>query len=195
MRLLVLVLIAVGIALGLGGWSVQYALARFEGTQALVIGAWHSDRTAGSPTADPYSKARQARSGDLVLGLGEGVAFQARVDTGGRELRRECSYRLEGIYPPARVATLAAYDPEGRLVPVAEGRPGHLVSSNWMRRDDNSALVQVGALPQPGNWLALSGEGPFVLALTFYDTPVSTDSGAAPIPMPYIVRTGCLVDG
>ena len=195
MRLAFLALLALGIALGLGGWSAYAALQRFEGTQTLVVGAWHADRTAGSPTADPYSKARQSRSGDLTLGLGEGVAFQARVDTAGRELRRECSYRLEGIYPPARIATLAAYDFEGRLVPVAEGRPDRLVSSNWMRRDDNSTLVSVGAQPQPGNWLALSGEGGFVLALTFYDTPVSTDSGAAPIPMPYIVRTGCLADG
>ncbi|WP_062208165.1 DUF1214 domain-containing protein [Aureimonas sp. AU12] len=195
MRFALLVLLAIGIALGLGSWSAATMLERFEGSDILVVGPWHADRTAGSPGADPYSKARLARSGNLTLGLGEGVAFQARVDTQGRELRRECTYRLEGAYPPARIATLAAYDFEGRLIRGLEGRPDHLVSLDWMREDDNSAIVSVSAQAQPGNWLATTGDGGFILALTFYDSPISTDSGAAPIAMPLITRTGCLIDG
>ncbi|WP_182085588.1 DUF1214 domain-containing protein [Aureimonas sp. ME7] len=195
MRFLLLTILAIGIALGLGGWSASYMLDHYEGADILVVGPWHADRTAGSPSADPYSKARLARSGNLTLGLGEGVAFQARTDTGGRELRRECNYRLEGAYPPARVTTLSAFEPTGRPMPATEGRPTHLVSLNWMRSDDNRAVISVGALAQPGNWLALEGTGSYVLALTLYDTPVSTDSGAAPIAMPFIVRTGCLADG
>ncbi|WP_062016506.1 DUF1214 domain-containing protein [Aureimonas sp. AU4] len=195
MRFLFLTVLAVAIALGLGTASVVFMLERFEGADALVVGPWHADRTTGSPTADPYAKARLARSGNLTLGLGEGVAFQARVDTANRELRRECAYRLEGAYPPARVWTLAAFDNGGRLIGGDGGRPRHLVSLNLMREDDNSALISIGREARPGNWLANAGTGPFVLALTFYDTPVSTDSGAAPVAMPLIVRTGCLADG
>ncbi|MET0258348.1 MAG: DUF1214 domain-containing protein [Methylobacterium sp.] len=195
MRFLVLTLLVIAIALGLGSWSAAYVLDRFESADTLVVGAWHADRTAGAPDADPYSKARLARSGNLGLGLGEGVAFQARTDSQGRELRRECTYRLEGAYPPARVATLAAYDFGGGLIAPGEGRPDRLVSLDWMREDDNSAVLRVSSQAQPGNWLATAGDGGFVLALTFYDSPISTDSGAAPIAMPLIVRTGCLVDG
>ncbi len=195
MRLVLLTLIALGLALGLGSWSAARMIDRFEGTETVVVGPWHADRTAGSPLADPYAKARQARSGNLTLGLGEGVAFRARVDSQNREMRRECTYRLEGAYPPARVSTLAAYDFEGRLIRAGENRPDHLVSLNWMRDDDNGAVVSVGPLARPGNWLATDGDGGYILALTLYDTPVSTDSGAAPIAMPHIVRTGCRADG
>jgi hypothetical protein len=195
MRFLLLTLLAIGVALGLGTWSAARMLESYEGADIQAVGPWHANRTAGSPTADPYSKARLARSGDLTLGLGEGVAFQARVDTESRELRRECDYRLEGAYPPARIATLSAFDYTGRPVPVAEGRPSQLVSLDWMRADDNRATIAVGPRAQPGNWLAVEGTGGYILALTFYDTPISTDIGAAPIAMPLIVRTGCLVDG
>ncbi len=195
MRFLLLTLLAIGIALGLGTWSADLMLDRYEGADIQIVGPWHANRTAGSPAADPYSKARLARTGDLTLGLGEGVAFQARMDTQGRELRRECDYRLEGAYPPARIATLSAFDGTGRPIAVAQGRPSHLVSLNWMRGDDNRAAIAVGPRAQPGNWLAVEGQGGYVLALTFYDTPISTDIGAAPIAMPFIVRTGCLVDG
>lgn len=195
MRFVLLTIMAVAIALGAGGWSAAWMLERTEAADTLIVGPWHADRSAGSPDADPYSKARLARSGDLTLGLGEGVAFEARVDTAGRELRRECTYRLVGAYPPARIATLAAFDLEGRALTPREGRPERLVSLNWMRDDENRATISVGAGAEPGNWLAVEGRGRFVLALTFYDTPISTDSGAAPIAMPYIERSGCLIDG
>ncbi|WP_062113757.1 DUF1214 domain-containing protein [Aureimonas sp. AU40] len=195
MRFLFLILLTFGLALGLGTLSVAWMIDHFEGTEIVVVGPWHADRTAGSPSADPYAKARQARSGNLTLGLGEGVAFRARVDSDNRELRRECSYRLEGAYPPARIATLAAYDFDGRLIEAGGERPDHLVSLNWMREDDNAAVIAVGPVARPGNWLATAGDGGYILALTFYDTPVSTDSGAAPIPMPHIVRTDCQPNG
>lgn len=195
MRFLFLTFLSLAIALGLGTYSAAWMIDHFEGTETVVVGPWHADRTAGSPAADPYAKARQARSGNLTLGLGEGVAFRARVDSQGAELRRECSYRLEGAYPPARVATLAAYDFEGRLIEAGNERPDHLVSLNWMREDDNSAMIAVGPVARPGNWLATVGDGGYILALTFYDTPVSTDSGAAPIAMPHIVKTDCQANG
>ncbi|MFD2237033.1 DUF1214 domain-containing protein [Aureimonas populi] len=195
MRFLFLALFAATLSIGLGGWSAAVMLARFEGAGAVDVGPWQANRLAGSPQADPYSKARLARDGNLTLGLAEGIAFRARADSAGLELRRECTYRVAGGLPPARVWTLSAFTPDGATIVPAEGRPPWLVSSDLMRDDANGAEILVSGLAQPGNWLALEGGGPFVLALTIYDTPASTSGGASELAMPGIERLGCSVDG
>ena len=195
MRFVVLTILALAIAISGGAWSASTMLDRYEGTGTLDVGPWQADRLAGSPDADPYSRAQAARDGNLTLGLAEGMAFRARVDGAGRALRRDCTYRIAGALPPARVWTLSAFDEVGRAIRPAAGRPGWLVSSALMRDDDNAAVVAVSARAQPGNWLALSGSGGFVLALTLYDTPASTAGGATDVAMPLIERTGCAVDG
>lgn len=195
MPFVLLTILALSIALGGGAWSASVMLDRYEGTGTLDVGPWQADRLAGSPAADPYSRARAARDGNLTLGLAEGMAFRARVDSAGRALRRECAYRLTGDLPPARVWTLSAFDTAGRPVVPREGTPAWLVSSALMRDDANEAVVEIAARARPGNWLALEGSGPFVLALTLYDTPASTAGGATEVSMPAIERTGCVVGG
>ena len=195
MRFLILTILALAIAITGGAWSASIMLDRFEGTGTLDVGPWQADRLAGSPAADPYSRGRLARDGNLTLGLAEGMAFRARLDSSRLTLRRECSYRLTGDLPPARVWTLSAFDTAGRAIRPIEGRPPWLVSSNLMRDDANETVVAVGSRAQPGNWLALEGRGPFILALTLYDTPASTSGGATEVAMPTIERTGCSLDG
>jgi hypothetical protein len=194
MRFLFLAVVALTIAIAGGAWSASVMLERFEGAGSLDVGPWQADRLAGSPAADPYSKARLARDGNLTLGLAEGMAFRAVADSERRALRRECTYRIAGALPPARVWTLSAFDGAGRPI-LERDRPAWLTSENLMRDDANEAPVLVGARPQPGNWLAVSGTGGFVLALTLYDTPASTAGGATDVSMPSIERTGCAVDG
>ncbi|GGD93892.1 hypothetical protein GCM10011390_10750 [Aureimonas endophytica] len=191
MRFLLLVLTAVAIALGLGGWSAKRALDAGAGSGLVRIGVWTADPTAGSVDADPYEKARLSRAGNLTLGIGEGVQFKAAVDAGGTPLRRECSYRLSGELPLARVWTLAAYTPNGRLIQPRAGRPSRLVSHGLMRAEDNSVEIEVAPDARPGNWLAIDGKGPLVLALTLYDTPASTSSGLGRTPMLAVERKGC----
>lgn len=195
MRFLGLTLMALVIALSGGAWSVSLMLDRYEGTGTLDVGPWQADRLAGSPTADPYSRAQAARDGNLTLGLAEGIAFRARLDSLGRPLLRNCTYEVAGGLSPSRVWTLSAFDEAGQAIVPRPGRPGWLVSSSLMRNDANEAPVSVSATARPGNWLALSGSGPFVLALTLYDTPASTGGGAAEVLMPLIDRQGCTVDG
>lgn len=195
MRFLFLALLTVAIALGLGGWSASVMLDRVEGSGSLDVGSWQANRLAGSPSADPYAKARLARDGNLTLGLAEGIAFRARLDDQGRELSRACTYRLTGEVPPSRVWTLSPFAPSGDPIMPSEGRPGWLVSEDLMRDDSNEAVVLVSPQAQPGNWLALGGRGPFVLALTLYDTPASTSGGAAELALPTIERVGCPAHG
>ncbi|MCW4113851.1 DUF1214 domain-containing protein [Aurantimonas sp. MSK8Z-1] len=191
MLYLVSLALALAIALGFGGWSARYALDRSEDVGTESVGPWEANPTAGSVDADPYSKARLARDGNLTLGIGEGIAFRATRDSAGASLLRQCSYRLEGPTPPARVWTLAPFTLEGRLVQARQGQPGWLVSTNLMRREDNGADIAVGPLAAPGNWLSVSGTGAYALSLTLYDTPASSSSGLGELEMPRIVATGC----
>lgn len=55
------VVAVLALALGGGIWSVDYALDSFEGFGELRVGAWRAYPAAGTPDADPYSKARAAR--------------------------------------------------------------------------------------------------------------------------------------
>lgn len=191
MRFLLLLALSLAMALGLGGWSAVWALRRPADFGTETVGPWLADPAAGSLDADPYSKARLARVGNLTLGLGEGIVFRALSDSAGRPLRLDCTYRLAGQMPPARVWTLAAFTPEGRLIQPGDGRPGWLVSQSLLRADDNAVRIAIGPAAMPGNWLAVAGRGPFILALTLYDTSASSSSGGAELEMPSLATEGC----
>lgn len=191
MRFTLLVMIALFIALGLGGWTARWALEESAEIGTVTIGPWVANPSAGAPDADPYSKARLARVGNLTLGLGEGVQFIAQTDASGRPLRRECQYRLSGQAPAARIWTIAPYSLDGRLIQPGAGRVAWLTSNNLMRAEDNSFEIAIGPLARAGNWLATSGSGPLVLALSLYDTPVSAASGVANVVLPALTREKC----
>lgn len=191
MRFIFLVLLALSIALGLGGWSAHWALDQSAEIGTVTIGPWVANPSAGAPDADPYSKARLAKIGNLTLGLGEGVQFTADRDAAGRPLRRECQYRLAGQTPAARVWTIAPYSQEGRLIQPGSGRVAWLTSNNLMRAEDNSFAIAVGPRARAGNWLATAGTGPLVLSLSLYDTPVSAASGVANVELPELTLETC----
>lgn len=192
MRFILLVLVSLSIALGLGGWSANWALEASGDVGTVTVGPWVANPYAGSPDADPYSKARLARLGNLPLGIGEGILFTAHRDSSDLPLRRQCQYRIAGHTPPTRIWTLTPYTPDGRLVQPGAGRSGWLTSHNLMRAEDNSFEVAIGPMARAGNWLATSGEGPLVLALALYDTPASASSGADSLSLPAIELERCL---
>lgn len=194
MRFLFATIVAFVIALVGGGWSAALVMDRFDGAGSLRVGPWEANRLSGSPEADPYSKARAARDGDLTLGLGEGIALRAARDSVGEILQRRCIYRLAGRTPAARLWTLSAFDPEGRALRPSTGRPAGLVSNDLLRSDENDALVHVGPVAQAGNWLAVDGTGPMILALTLYDTPATSSTGGGEISMPTIELVRCVPD-
>ena len=191
MRFTVLVMVAVGIALYLGGWSAKWAVQQSSEIGTVVVGHWQANPFSGAPDADPYSKARLAMVGNLTLGIGEGIQFRSIRDERDRPLRRDCSYVMVGTTPPSRIFTLAAYLPEGRLIRPSAGRPGWLTSNNLMRNDDNAFEIAVGPAARAGNWLATSGTGEMTLVLSLYDTPASAASGASSLSLPTIRRESC----
>jgi hypothetical protein len=178
------------VALGLTWWTTGDAF-QFG---ALRIGPWSAWPLADPVNADRYSRARIARSGDLPLGPGEGLAFTATEDSDGDALDGACHYTIGPILPPARWWTLSLYDKAGKPIPNPSDRFG-FVSSAVMRGEQGAAQIETGPWLQPGNWLP-SASGPIRLVLRLYDSPVSTglatELGARrAIDMPGIQRGEC----
>lgn len=186
-----LILLSAAIALGGGAASAWYALESSEGIGAVSVRGWVAYPEAGSPTADPYSKARVAREADLPLGRAEGIPFTATQDTGGARLRRECTYRIEGETPSARFWTLHVEGTRQPSPPDASARIAAMSSHSVMRESDGSMVVSASRHPVAGNWLVLAGSGPMTLVLTLYDTPVASVADVAETALPQVLRIGC----
>lgn len=186
-----LMLLAVAIAVGLGGGSVWYALHAQSGVGAIRIGPWTAFPDIGTPDADPYSQARIAREGVLALGRAEGLAFVAESDSSGQKLRRECAYTIEGVFPTARFWTLYAADQSLDAIATGKQKPAALHSYEVLRRADNAARISVSAHPAPGNWLLVNGTGILYFVLTFYDTPIANSTGLSDVTLPGIVKGRC----
>lgn len=190
MRLLIDVAIALVIALTIGVTTAWYAIEHGFIFGAVTAGAWTAWPTAGSADADPYSLATLARSGEVPLGAGEGIAFTAEDDLAGEPLSGNCTYEMIGQTPAARLWTLTAYDDEGRLMVNAARRSG-FHSREIVRQPDGSIVITISPEVAPGNWLPVGRVDHFRLVLRLYDTPLTTGSRIADLTMPDIRKDAC----
>ena len=190
MRLLIDIAIAVVIAAILGLATAWLAVDRGFLFGGIAVGPWEAWPRAGSPDADPYSIARLARTGEVPLGAGEGLAFTAATDTAGEPLSGNCTYIIDGQTPAARLWTLTAYDDGGHLMPNAARRTG-FHSREILRRQDGSFVITVAPDVHPGNWLPVTTGGPFTLVFRLYDTPLTTGGAVSDSDMPSVVQEGC----
>jgi len=183
-RLLIGLLLSFLIAGALGLGSTWYALTQSLGFGSLTLGAWTAYPRVGTVGIDPYARAVIARSGELPVGLGDGIAFTATADDAGHPLDGRCEVEISGITPPARYFTLTLYTPEGRLVANALDRHGF--TSQELIRDQSGAFdILVSPRARMGNWLPTGGIESYVLVLRFYDTSlgIATRAGReAPMP-------------
>jgi len=179
---------AIGLALGIAASGSLLADPPFG---AATVGPWRVAVEAGSPDADPYTRAALARSGEIPLALGEGLKLVARVDSVGRPLDRRCVYRIGPRTPTARYWTLSLVNLAGYPVENAAGRYGFR-SSEIVRQDDGSFAITVSALAHAGNWLPIGRVQAFALALRLYDTPLAASAGGIDkASLPTIERESC----
>jgi len=179
---------AIGLVVGLG--SAKYAVENGARVDATRIGPWVASPRAGTPHADPYSAAAFARTGEIALGPGEGLAFIAVNDSGGRELNGACSYAIAGSMPAARLWTLTAVDANG-LVATGNGFHRGLHSQEVLRDRGGDVTITVSTTARSGNWLSLRDPGAFRLVLRLYDTPLASGENLARPTLPEIKREDC----
>jgi hypothetical protein len=179
----------VAAAVGLG--ATWFALTHDFAFGAVRIGAWTAHPKTGTADIDPYAQATIARTGELPMGSGDGIAFIARSDDSGRRLDGRCEVVLSGTTPSARYWTLTLYDSQGRLVPNSANRYG-FTSREIVRRNDGSFEIAVAPRARSGNWLPTGGIENYVLVFRFYDTPVgATTRTGREAPMPRLTEGDC----
>jgi hypothetical protein len=180
---------AVAAAVGLG--ATWLALSRSTAFGAVSIGAWTAWPKTGTPGIDPYARAVIARSGELPIGVGDGVAFYAQADDQGKSFDGRCDVDISGVTPTARFWTLTLYDPEGNLVANSVKRHG-FTSQEIIRNNDSSFSIRIGPRARYGNWLPSGGIGHYILVLRLYNTPVGAATRAGrEAPMPQITTREC----
>jgi hypothetical protein len=190
-REIIPILITLAIALAGGIFVTDEVTRNFEGFGELKIGDWTAFPNAGSPAADPYARARTARTGRIALGSAEGLAFVATQDSDGQPLVATCNYLISGKTATARAWTLRITDDQ--LQPIVTGfdeaRTAH--SGNVLRKSDGSFAIEVSQSPSPGNWVQIAGDGVRYFVLTLYDTSVASTTGISDFTMPAINRVSC----
>ena len=191
MRLLLGSLFALAVAAVVGLGTTWLTLSRGTAFGAVTIGAWTAWPKTGTRDIDPYARATIARSGELPVGSGDGVAFLAQADDSGRPLDGRCDVLVSGTTPQARFWTLTLYDPQGRLIGNSIDHQG-FTSQEIVRRSDGSFDIVVAPRARSGNWLPTNGVDRYVLMLRLYDSPVGVATRAArEVPMPTISVQSC----
>lgn len=191
MRLIFLSLVTLVLATAIGLGTTWMTATRGVNVGTLKIGAWVARPRTGTSDIDPYARASVARSGELPIGTGDGIAFTARVDDGKRQLDGRCDVVVSGVTPAARFWTLTLYDPTGQLVANSMNRYG-FTSQEIVRASDGSFEVHVAPRARAGNWLPTGGLDRYMLVLRLYDTPVGVATRTQrDAPMPSVATASC----
>jgi hypothetical protein len=155
------------------------------------VGAWTVWPRSGSREADPYTRAVNARAGNIPLGVGEGLVLRAATDDAGRALDARCAYRVGTMMPQARFWTLTLYDTAGRSADTPLGRSG-FSSAELLRDQDGAFAITISREAASGNWLMMPEHGEVSLVLRLYDSPASVGSAALDARvLPRIERLEC----
>ena len=152
MRLIFITLLALIIATAVGLGATWMTATRGTDLGTLTIGAWTARPKTGTADVDPYSRATIARSGELPVGTGDGVAFSATTDDRKRPLDGRCDVVVSGVTPAARFWTLTLYDQKGHLVANSLQRYG-FTSQEIIRGADGAFEIRVASRSRAGNWL------------------------------------------
>ena len=180
-------LLAAAVGLGMTWLTISRGVA----FGSMTVGAWTAWPKTGSVDIDPYARATIARTGELPLGTGDGVAFYARTDDAGNVLDGRCTFTISGTTPTARYWTLALYDRNGHLVANTLDRHG-FTSTEIVRDTAGRFTISVAPRARPGNWLPTGGIERYVLVWRLYDTPVGVASRTSKQdPMPAVTRKAC----
>jgi hypothetical protein len=190
-RLTFFIVLALAIATCVGLGATWLTATRGTDLGTLTIGAWTARPRTGTSDIDPYARATIARSGELPIGTGDGIAFTATTDDKKKMLDGRCDVVVSGVTPAARFWTLTLYDTKGRLVANALQRYG-FTSQEIVRASDGAFNVRIASRARAGNWLPTGALERYVLMLRLYDTPVGVATRTQrDAPMPSITTVGC----
>jgi hypothetical protein len=188
-RFVLYLLMMISVALGVGFGLSYYALTDGRLFGVAQVGPWHAWPDVGASSPNPYTRGHLARTAAFELGQAEGLQFTATADSDGEPLTRNCGYLVDGKTPLATFWTLVAVDGAGINIAAPDVAPA-MHSNAIARAQDGSIVINVGTRLLSQNWLELTGEGPFKLVLTLYDT-AAFSGFSSDASMPSIIRGDC----
>lgn len=188
MRVVLFILaLLIGSFSGLGlTWLMS---ARENGFGSLTIGTWKAWPRSGTFDADPYARAVFARSGELPIGLSEGLAFVTATDDQGRAIDGRCITRISGKLLPARFWTITLYDGRGRLIENPSGRYG-FTSTEAVFDAEGNVSIWLAPRAHNGNWIPTGESERIVAVIRLYDTPTGVARSEVAL-MPNVTRERC----
>jgi hypothetical protein len=134
-------------------------------------GFWFREATAD---ADPYTIAHTARQGTVPITAASAMVFTATRDSAGSHLSGDCTYEIRGSSVPSLWWNIAAFKPDGELMPSKTGRAG-FSSANILSAPDGTFTVRLSPDVQPGNWIPASRGGRVILRLNIL-RPLNPDN-------------------
>lgn len=187
-----LALYALALGAGLGLASADWATRGGYPFGGVAVGGWTAWPRSGSVGSDPYTRAVNARRGEIALAIGEGMLLTASSDDAGRGLDAACTYSIAGNTPPARAWTLTVAG-RGKRDPARPLLREGFTSTEVLRERDGRFVVSLGPEVEPGNWLpSPRARGPIRLALRLYDTPVAASVASLDRDaLPAVTRLRC----
>ncbi|WP_099865128.1 DUF1214 domain-containing protein [Pararhizobium haloflavum] len=191
LRTPLLVALALAIAFAGGIYSTIAAIEADDAFDVLAIGPWEATPLAQTDAANPYAKARRARTGSFALGQAEGLLFRTAADSTGARLRGTCSYRIAGQTPPSRLWVMRLTTTAGATLDSPDIFPQTVHSNDLLRAPDGTFAVRLDGQARSGNWIRLAHDGPFEIEITLYDTPAAGNFGLIDLAMPSVERLDC----
>ena len=189
-RLAVAVLLYLG-AVALGAGSAWWVLRQANWSGSMVkVGPWAGSTLAGSTDADMYTRAKVALEGLLALGRDETMYYMARHDDAGRPLRSDCSYRVEGLPPPARWWSITAYADDFFLFDAPNRQYSLNGSTARLDAHGRFALVTGHRAVDALHWLPTPGQRGLVLTLRLYNPAPELQAAPARLQPPSIQAIG-----
>jgi hypothetical protein len=157
-------------------------------------GPWQTWVRAGAASADPYTRAHFARTGELPITSASGLSLFAHTDDDGDRLVSECEYEITVQSMNAVWWTIALYDSNGQLIPNKANRYA-FSSKNLTIRPDGTQRITMAPNARPGYWLP-SGEDHDLTLLFHIIRPLSLEQqqskqATAPRDLPRIRKIGC----
>ena len=177
-----------GISIGL--ISAQKIIGGYEGLFNKSQGPWVSWPTAGTRASNPYVRAHFLIQNRLPISQFEVNELEARTDSNGKSLDRDCTYEISGPAQKARWWSLYTYSNESSG-PVGYTQPRGIGSHNILAKTDGQFIVKLSQQPQTGNWIMPTGGDDLVLVLRHYNPAQSITNQFNFKGLPSIIRKEC----
>lgn len=133
-------------------------------------GIWTHNANVGSPTANPWLRARVANEGILGMVRREAIYFVATRDGEGNHLNGQNTYRLKGKDFDSRWWSVTVYNDAFFLIPNYQER--YSFNKSNVNRHNKENLDEFSIIfanqEKTGNWIP-TGSGNFNILLRIYN--------------------------